>query len=383
MNIEMLPLSEIHPSPDNPRRNDAAVPGVMESIRAFGFRNPIIVDADGVILAGHTRYAAAVKLRLGAVPVVRAADLTPEQARLFRIADNQVATHSSWDEELLFREIEALNADGFDMNALGFDELELARMLAPDGIEGHTDPDAVPETPADPVSRAGEVYAFGRHRLYYGDAATAPASWRDGVLADLLVTDVDAARSCDVNVGEALRAADAAMKPGAGFYLWHADGLARWLRKDCADAGWEVRQGLVWPCTGTAGNAEAGTGEYTRRHDNCVYGWKGGAAHQWFSDRTQTTVLDHIAARPDGRKPMALYAYLLANSCPPGGTVLDVFAGNGTTIIAAERLGMRTFLAEASPAHCDVIRQRWAAFVHGPDADWQKQTPGAKPGVKV
>jgi site-specific DNA-methyltransferase (adenine-specific) len=359
MKIEMRPLSEVHPSPDNPRRNEDAVPVVAESIRQFGFRNPIIVDADSVILAGHTRYAAAVKLRLDEVPVVRVDDLTPEQARMFRIADNQVAVHSAWDEELLFREVEALNAGGFDVNALGFSELELARMLAPEGTEGHTDPDAVPpQSDENPDSKPGTVYSLGRHRLYCGAVDTAPTSWLEGANIDVLLSDIGAACS---SVVDALRAANEAMKPGAAFYLWYVDGLSRWLRKDCAAVRWEIRQGLIWPNAAT----ESGPGEYACCHENCIYGWKDGAAHRWFSDRSQTTVLDQFQPRPDGRKPMALFAYLLGNSCPPGGTVLDVFAGDGTVAIAAERLGIRAFLAESSPVQCDVIRRRWVEFAHG------------------
>ena len=169
MRIEMKPLDTITPYDANPRRNEAAVGAVAESIKRFGFRQPIVVDAEGVIVCGHTRWKAARSLGLDKAPVHVAADLTPEQARAYRVADNRTAELSEWDEVLLPGELAALPE--MDWTALGFDDRELQRLLDPLASQGLSDPDAVPEPPSEPRTKRGDLWLLGEHRLMCGDSA--------------------------------------------------------------------------------------------------------------------------------------------------------------------------------------------------------------------
>jgi ParB-like chromosome segregation protein Spo0J len=176
MKVEHWKLSDIKPYPGNPRQNDAAVDAVAESIRQFGFRQPIVVDEQGVIVCGHTRYKAALKLGLETVPVHVATDLTPEQIKAYRIADNKVADLATWDLELLPIELSELQGMNFDLGLLGFSEDDLAKLLDPGVKEGLCDPDEVPEPPDEPVSKPGDLWILGEHRLLCGDAGQGPAA---------------------------------------------------------------------------------------------------------------------------------------------------------------------------------------------------------------
>jgi site-specific DNA-methyltransferase (adenine-specific) len=382
--IELRDLADIKPYPGNPRNNDAAVDAVAASILQFGWRAPIVVDADDVIIAGHTRYKAAQKLGLERVPVHVARDLTPEQARAYRIADNKTAELAEWDYELLPLELNAIRDGGMDLSMLGFDEEEFARLLDPGMTDGLTDPDEVPEPPEEPVTCRGDLWLLGRHRLLCGDARESEdlARLLEGRQADMLLTDPPynvgyegktperLTISNDVMAPEeyqrfligAFTTAASHLKPGGAFYLWHADtgGLA--VRSACAEAGLPVRQCLVW----VKSVLVPGRQDYQWRHEPCLYGWAEGAAHTWLSDRSQTTVLefDKPARSADHptMKPVALFTYLMGNSCRPGGLVLDPFAGSGTTLIAAERTGRAAALVELDPHYCDVIVRRFEAF---------------------
>src|SRR3990172_9375954 len=169
MKIELRPLAEIKPYEKNPRHNDAAVEAVARSIREFGFRQPIVVDADGIIVVGHTRWKAAVKLVLDKVPVHVARDLTPEQAKAYRIADNKTADLATWDLELLPGELAELQALDVDLSLLGFGEDELAELLDPGVKQGLTDPDEVPAPPDEAITQPGDLWVMGDHRLLCGD----------------------------------------------------------------------------------------------------------------------------------------------------------------------------------------------------------------------
>ncbi|MCL4743280.1 MAG: ParB N-terminal domain-containing protein [Phycisphaerales bacterium] len=191
MKIEMRPIAEVKPYEQNPRLNDDAVEAVAESIRRFGFRQPIVVDGDGVIVCGHTRWKAAQKLGLEKVPVHIARDLTPEQVRAYRIADNKTAELAEWNMELLPIELAALQETGIDWSLLGFDQDELAKLLDPGVKEGLTDPDAVPEPPDDPVTKPGDLWVLGDHRLLCGDSSSVEDVDRllDGQCIHLVNTD--------------------------------------------------------------------------------------------------------------------------------------------------------------------------------------------------
>ena len=381
MHVEMRPIGSIQPYENNPRTNDAAVDAVAASIQAFGWRQCLVVDESGVLIVGHTRFKAALKLGLAEVPVHVARDLTPEQARAYRLADNQTATLATWDDGKLVQELAALQGADFDLSLTGFPEDELLRLLTAPPGDGAGDPDAVPEPPAEPITRPGDLWLLGRHRLLCGDATKSEHLARllpDGP-ADMLLTDPPYNVAYRGKTAEALTIANDDMsaeqyraflttafiaskdrlKPGGAFYVWHADTAGLDVRTACADAGLTVRQCLVWVKSGLV----LGRQDYHWKHEPVLYGWNDGAPHTWLGDRSQTTVLefDKPARNADHptTKPVELFAYLLGNSCPPGGTVLDPFAGSGTALVAAEQTGRSAVLLELDPRYCDVIVQRF------------------------
>ncbi|AMV25251.1 DNA adenine methyltransferase YhdJ [Gemmata sp. SH-PL17] len=381
MDVEMRPVRSIKPYENNPRSNDTAVTAVVASIRAFGFRQPIVVDECDVIIVGHTRYRAALELGLTEVPVHVARGLTPEQARAYRLADNQTATLATWDDDRLAHELVALQSADFDLSLTGFPEDELLRHLTAPPTEPTGDPDDVPEPPADPVTRPGDLWLLGRHRLLCGDATKPDDLARllpdgpahtlltdppynvaySGKTADALTIANDdmSAEQYRTFLASALGTALRHLSPGGAFYVWHADLAGLDVRLACASAGLTVRQCLVWVKSALV----LGRQDYQWRHEPCLYGWADGAPHTWLSDRAQTTVLefDKPARNADHPtpKPVALFEYLLQNSCPKGGVVLDPFAGSGTTLVAAEQTGRTAALVELDPRYCDVIVSRF------------------------
>lgn len=383
LRIELRVLSEIKPYPGNPRINDDAIDAVAASLREFGFRQPIVVDVAGVIVCGHTRYKAAQKLGLEKVPVHVAKDLSPEQIRAYRIADNQTASLATWDYDLLPIELAGLKAANYDLGLLGFDPDELAKLLDPGVQAGLTDPDELPEQ-TEAITQPGDLWLLGHHRLLCADANCAEDLNRlmDGTLADLLLTDPPYGVSYVGKTAEALTIANDAMKgdeyrrfltaaftngtthlrPGGSFYIWHADTAGLPTRWACSDAGLTVRQCLIW----IKNTMVLGRQDYQWRHEPCLHGWLDGATHTWLSDRTQTTVLQFDkpprSAEHPTMKPVAMFAYLIGNSCRVGKIVLDLFAGSGTTLIAAEQTGRKAYLMELDPLYCDVIVERFEKF---------------------
>lgn len=384
MLVEERPVGSIKPYENNPRVNDAGVDAVAASIKSFGFRQPIVVDEHDVIIVGHTRYKAALKLGMTTVPVHVARGLSPEQARAYRIADNQTATLSQWDDDKLPLELIELQKADFDLSLTGFSADELLALLAPPGSEGQGDPDDVPEPPAEPVTLPGDVWQLGRHRLLCGDA-TQPADLArllPDAPVDMLLTDPPYNVAYEGKTAEALTiandqmdpaayrrflasaltAAGGHLRPGGAFYLWHADTAGLDVRTACAEAGLQVRQCLVW----VKSVLVPGRQDYQWKHEPCLYGWADGAAHTWLSDRAQTTVLefDKPARSTDHptMKPVDLFAYLIRNSCKPGGTVLDPFAGSGTALVAAEQTGRTAMLVELDPRYADVIVRRYETY---------------------
>jgi site-specific DNA-methyltransferase (adenine-specific) len=386
MHITTRLIDDLKPYGNNPRKNDDAVAVVAESIRRFGFRQPIVVDGEGIIVIGHTRWRAAKQLGLTEVPVHVAAELSADQIRALRIADNKAGEIAEWDLDKLGLELKALESSDLDLDleALGFDQDELARLLDPGAHDGLTDPDDVPEPPTEAVTRPGDLVVLGDHRLLCGDSTRAGdlARLMDGAEADLLLTDPPYNVAYIGKTDEALTIANDAMddaqyhaflvaslgaamhglRAGGAFYVWHADSEGLAVRAACAEVGLAVRQCLVWVKNALV----LGRQDYHWRHEPCLYGWKDGAGHTWLGDRSQTTVLAFDRPQRNGEhptmKPVPLFAYLLGNSCPTGGVVLDPFGGSGTTLIAAERAGRRAFLMELDPRYCDVIVRRWEEF---------------------
>jgi DNA modification methylase len=377
-------VASLIPYARNSRTHSAQqVDKIAASIREFGFLNPVIVDGQQGIIAGHGRVLAAQKLGLTEVPTIEASHLTEAQRRAYVIADNRLALDAGWDVEMLKVEIADLKAADFDLSLTGFDVGEIANFLAEPNA-GLTDPDEVPDAPAIPVTVDGDIWVMGRHRLMCSDSTSIDAVDRlcDGQLVDMWLTDPPYNVAYEGKTKEALTikndkmgddgfrtflrdayvAADAAMKPGAVFYIWHADSEGFNFRGAAKDAGWQVRQCLIWKKQSMV----MGRQDYHWRHEPCLYGWKDGAAHLWATDRKQTTILEfdrpHRNAEHPTMKPVALFEYQMLNNTKGNDVVLDSFGGSGTTAIAAERLGRDARLMELDPKYCDVIVKRWQAF---------------------
>lgn len=379
-------IDELIPYENNPRDNTAAVDAVAASIKEFGFKNPIIIDSDNVIVAGHTRLKAAQKLKIQNVPCVVADDLTQEQVNAFRLADNKTAELAEWDLELLNSELELI--DGIDMTEFGF-ELDL------DDEQEVVEDEFDEELPQEPQTKLGDIYQLGRHRLMCGDSTDVDSvkTLMGGYKADLLLTDppynvalgmggsVDEARKRhrrtdglvimnDKMENDKFRqflvdvytAASENLKPGAAFYIWHADSERYNFEGAAIDIGWEIRQTLIW----NKNSITLGRQDYQWKHEPCLYGWKSGASHVWYSDRKQSTVINfdrptRSALHPT-MKPVGLFDYQIKNSTKSGDIVLDLFGGSGTTIMACEQNDRNAYVMELDPRYADVIIKRWEEF---------------------
>lgn len=372
MEIINIAIRDIHPYPNNPRKNSDAVDAVAESIRQCGYCAPIIVDEGHIILAGHTRYKALKKLGWKECPVLLLRGMSDEQKRKYRLLDNKTGELATWDLDALAEELEALDFDGFDF---GF---ELSETVTDEEAQ---EDDYEVNPPAQPKSKRGDIYVLGRHRLMCGDSTseddvqalvggtqidmllTDPPYGVDytGKTADALKIENDAQTDEDLEIflSSAFRGADAAMKPGAAFYIWHADLKGGIFRTACQEVGWEVRQVLIW----AKNSLVLGMQDYQWQHEPCLYGWKGGAAHKWTSDRKQSTLLNFDRPTKNKEhptmKPVPLFDYLIKNNSEVGDDILDLFAGSGTLAIACELNGRNAYMMEYDPKYVDVIIDRW------------------------
>jgi len=384
--IEMLPTAQLAPYARNSRtHSDEQVAQIAASMREFGFTNPVLVDEAGGIIAGHGRVMAAKSLGLPAVPCIRLAHLSEAQKRAYVIADNKLALNAGWDEDMLRLELADLKAADFDLGLLGFNADELGELLADDedDQDGLTDPDDAPEAQAQATSQPGDIWLCGRHRVMCGDSTDIESlqaltgggvdMWLtdppynvayEGKTKDALKIKNDSMSDGDFRgfLRDAYVAADAVMKAGAVFYIWHADSEGYNFRGAAHDAGWKVRQCLVWKKQ----TLVMGRQDYHWKHEPCLYGWKEGAGHLWAADRKQTTILEFDRPSRSGEhptmKPVALFEYQMLNNTKGGDKVLDSFGGSGTTLIAAEKNGRVSCLMELDPIYCDVIVRRWEQF---------------------
>ena len=378
MEIKDLKITDLKPYEKNPRMNDNAVPYVANSIKEFGFKVPIIIDKKNVIVAGHTRYKAAQQLGLETVPCIIADDLTPKQIKAFRLADNKTAEKAEWETEFLSDELKELL--DVDMGAFGFedvlDDLE-------EELEAQED-DYEMELPEDPMAKTGQIWQLGKHRLMCGDSTkkTDVLQLVGGCKMDILITDPpynvsyegktkdnlkiqnDNLNSEDFRtfLRDAFKNADDVMREGAAFYIWYASSEAINFESACNDAGWKIRQNLIWE----KNTFVLGRQDYQWNHEPCLYGWKDGAAHTWMSDRKQTTILKfNRPIRNDihpTMKPIPLFDYQIKNSTRSGDKVLDLFGGSGTTIMACEQNGRTAYVMEYDPKYADVIIDRWQTY---------------------
>lgn len=388
----MASIKDLKPDHRNARRRtDRSASLIAKSLEQFGAARSIVIDEDGRVLAGNgtlegAKAAGISKVRIveadgSELIAVRRSGLTEEQKVGLAIADNRTSDLSEWDGEML----QELAAD--QSLEPWFTEDELAALLGESEklpAEGLTDPDDAPEPPADPITKPGDLWILGDHRLLCGDSTDTVALERlmENKPADLWLTDPPYNVSYEGKTKDALTikndsmkdgdfrqflhdvyvAANCFLKPGASFYIWHADSEGYNFRGAAHDTGWKVRQCLVW----VKSVLVMGRQDYQWKHEPCLYGWTEGASHSWNSDRKQTTVLEFDKPRRNGEhptmKPVDLFQYLMANSSRPSEIVLDSFGGSGTTLIAAERINRKARLMELDPAYCDVIVKRWEDF---------------------
>ena len=385
--IEYLNVDDLKAYERNARtHSDEQIKQVAESIKEFGFTNPVLIDEHNELIAGHGRTMAAKSIGMKEVPAIRLKGLTAAQKKALRIADNQLALNAGWDEELLRIELGELQELDFNLDVMGFSDEEPDLLLAGTGSidddESHgQDAEEIAEPSEDPVVKPGELWLLGDHQLLCGDSTRIDELVRlcEAGSVDLYLTDPpynvayegktkDALTIENDNMSDedfrkflldAFSTADFAMKPGASFYIWHADNEGYNFRGACRDNAWKVRQCLVW----NKNSLVLGRSDYQWKHEPCLYGWKEGAGHAWYSDRKQTTVLDFDKPLRNGdhptMKPVDLFEYQIGNSTKKGDVVLDSFAGSGTTVIACENTGRKARAMELDPRYCDVIIKRW------------------------
>ena len=509
MKIEQRATSSIKPYEKNPRVNDGAVDAIARSIQEFGFRQPIVVDGEGVIICGHTRWKAAQKLRLETVPVHVATDLTSDQVRAYRIADNKLAELATWNPELLAIELSDLQGADIDLSLIGFSDEILAKLVQEVAAPGQTDPDSIPEPPDAAISKSDKVYNLGPHRLMCGnsesaedldrllageaihlvntdppynvkveprsnnaiaaglssfgsgastsdlanqrltrnlthhqsfDLARRPATAhgttkklrpKDRPLENDFVSDEEFERMLAAWFGNIARV----LLPGRAFYIW--GGYTNFVNYAVAlkSAALYFSQAIIW----VKEHPVLTRKDFMGNHEWCFYGWRIGAAHKFYgspnvrdtwrlsrADRgnvaidkgVNLTASDgsRIAVTPPQEglrpvdvgdevtlhgmtectdvwrvkkitpqkmvhlteKPVELAARAIRYSSRKGENVLDLFGGSGSTLIACEQLGRKAFLMELDPLYCDVIRKRWAEFVHGEGCDWAEKTREAR-----
>ncbi|EJU90077.1 adenine methyltransferase [Enterococcus faecalis EnGen0351] len=379
MDIKVQKTEDLIPYEKNPRHNEEAITAVAKSIEKFGFKVPIVVDASNVIVNGHTRLKAAKYLGLKEVPTIIADDLTPEQIKAFRLADNKVGEIATWDEELLNAELDELADLDFDMTEFGFD--------LPD-IEGEEveviEDEFEEELPAEPISKLGDIYQLGRHRLMCGDSTNSleVEKLMGNKKADLLITDPpynvayegkgkealtiknDSKETNEFHsfLYEAFSAAINNMKLGSSFYVWYASSEVVNFHTALEEAGFLVKQELIWNKNSMVLSRQ----DYHWKHEPCLYGWASGGSHSWYSDRKQTTILNFdrptVNKEHPTMKPVALFDYQIKNSSKRGDCILDLFGGSGTTLIACEQNEREAYLMELDPRYVDVIIARWEAF---------------------
>jgi DNA modification methylase len=422
VNIEQRNLNDIKPYPHNPRHNDHAVDAVAASIKEFGFRQPIVVDEQGVIIVGHTRYKAALKLGLTTVPVHVAVGLTPAQCRAYRIADNKSAALAEWNDDLLVQELIDLQKGNFDLDLLGFSTAELHQLL--DGADGQRppDPDDIPEPPDQATTQPGDLWLLGKHRLLCGDAGCVADVDRlvDSALIHLVNTDppygvrVEPRSNNAIAAGlssfagtthhqqldvqrhpekahptaRKLRPRDRPLEndfvsdekfagllhswfgnlarvlvPGRSFYIWGGYANVANYPPVLKAMGLRFSQAIIWNKLHPVLTRK----DYMGAHEWCFYGWKEGAGHRFFGPANATDLWEVKKVNPQSmvhltEKPVELAARAFAYSSRPGENVLDLFGGSGSTLIAAELTSRRALLMEIDPLYCDVIVQRWQQY---------------------
>lgn len=391
LQVERWPIERLLPYAANARtHSDEQVAQIAGSIAEFGFNVPCLVDERGVLIAGHGRLLAARRLGLEQVPVIRLGHLSEAQARAFRIADNRIAENAGWDDALLTAELARVKEDGLDLSLLGFGEDELNRLF--DGLDaavGRADgEDEVLEPPAEPITRPGDVWLLGQHRLRCGDATSADDVGRllGSARPHLMVTDPpygveydpdwrnQAGVSATARTGRVANDDRAdwreawALFPGDVAYVWHAGAHARTVAESLEGCGFRIRSQIIW----VKPRFVLGRGDYHWQHEPCYYAVRKGASGHWQGARDQSTVwhIAHVGDEDEAtihgtQKPVECMRRPILNNSKRGDLIYEPFAGSGSTIIAAESMGRTCLALEIDPAYCDVIVERWQRFAGG------------------
>ena len=383
MNYKEIEISKLMPYENNARtHSEAQLNRIAESIKEFGFINPILIDKEYGIIAGHGRMMAAKQLGIDKVPCLFIEHLSEEQKRAYIIADNKLALDAGWDYDILESEMKALQEMDFDLELTGFTEDEIAGIIklgTEEEYEDEFDPEeAVPE---EAVTKPGDIWQLGEHRLVCGDSTNSEDLKRlvDGRVVDLIVTDPpynvayegktkdklkiqnDHQSTDDFTafLEAAFKNMDEWLKPGGVVYIWHADTMRKAFLNAIEQTDLSVREVLVW----VKNTMVLGRQDYHWQHEPCLYGWKEGAAHYFIDDRTQTTVMQYDkpakSIEHPTMKPVELIAKQIQNSSRKNELVLDPFGGSGTTLIACEHLKRKCLTMELDPKYCDVIVKRW------------------------
>lgn len=409
MKIVDKPIEWLRPYENNPRNNEQAVEAVANSIKEFGFKVPIVATIDGEIVNGHTRFKAAKFLKLKTVPVLIADDLTEEQIKAFRLADNKTGELADWDIELLYSELDDLT--GFDMTMFGFEDIDFS-LDDFEEVEKEEGEEVDINQEEKPKVEYGDIYQLGRHRLMCGDSTSAEdmAQLIDGAVIDLYVTDppynvayqggTDEAMTImndsmdDVSFRQFLRDAFAVannhLKPGGAFYIWHADSEGLNFRAAVKETGWLLKQSIIWVKNAIV----LGRQDYQWKHEPCLYGWKDGASHYFVDNRSLATVIEedeenlkemtkselisYIKTMQDTSpttvfyedkpvrndihptmKPLKLIARCVLNSSKKGDKILDSFNGGGSTLMVCERSERIGYAMELDPVYVERTIKRW------------------------
>lgn len=377
--MQLVDINKLIPYVNNARTHNAQqINKLRSSLREFGFINPVIIDCDFNVIAGHGRIMAAKEEGISKVPCVFVDYLTEAQKKAYILADNRMAMDAGWDEELLKVEIEALQAEDFDLSLTGFDEKELAGFFDTSDNAKEDDFDVDTELGKPPVTKTGDLWLLGNHRLLCGDSTKEEsyALLMNGKKANLVVTDPPYNVNYQGTAGkikndnlenekfyqflfDAFTCMEKAMADDASIYVFHSDTEGLNFRKAFADAGFYLSGTCIWKKQSLV----LGRSPYQWQHEPCLFGWKKNGKHQWYSDRRQTTIWEFDKPKKNSdhptMKPVPLIAYPIKNSSLSNCIVLDPFGGSGSTLIACEQTNRICHTIELDEKYCDVIVKRY------------------------
>lgn len=388
MDVKKVDIDSIKPYENNPRKNNAAVKKVAESLKEYGWQQPIVVDKNSVIVVGHTRYKAAKRLKMKKVPVHVAVDLTDKQIKAYRLADNRTAQEANWNDDLLKFEFEGLKNLEFDLELTGFDGFEIDKILNLNADESTGDVDCNIDKLAEQskgkiITKFGDIWELGNHRLMCGDSTTEDVATLVGDNSiNLVVTDppYNVAYNGKRNEREiiandmisnddfilllkhALENCKNVMAKDASIYVWHSSTFQFILQKSLEELGFEIRNQIVW----VKNHFTISYGRYNQQHELLFYAHFKNESDKWHGDAAQSTTwqFDRLVSSKlhPTMKPIGLIQKSINNSSKAGDNVLDVFGGSGSTLIACEKTDRKCFMLEVDPQYVDVIIQRWQEF---------------------